>query len=112
MSDCQKSNRTIFIFGHIKASLKATNGDDVRKEMLQIVGVSLFRTKLIPYKHFTVSRTPPYVIECVAGAKNGEGEGEKSGKGKGRGSACYKSRYFCIPPTNFPTNPIMSTVNT
>ena len=38
VSDCQKSNRTILIFGHIKASLKATNGDDVRTEMLQIVG--------------------------------------------------------------------------
>ena len=36
-------------------------------------------------------------------SKKGEGEGEKSGKGKGRGSACYKSGYFFIPPTNFPT---------
>ena len=35
--DCQKSKRTILSFGHINVSLKATNGDDVRTEMLQIV---------------------------------------------------------------------------
>ena len=40
--------------------------------------------------------------------KKGSGRGVR----KGKVSACYKSRCFYIPPTNFLTNPITSTVNT
>ena len=43
-------------------------------------------------------------IASVAGAKRGGG-GEKS-------VSCYKSQCFCIPPTNFHTNPITTSVNT
>ena len=47
----------------------------------------------------------------MAGAKRGGG-GEKSVKKKTEGRACYKSQCFCIPPINFHTNPMTTTVNT
>ena len=47
----------------------------------------------------------------MPGAKRGGG-GEKSVKKKTEGRACYKSQCFCIPPTNFHTNPMTTTVNT
>ena len=47
----------------------------------------------------------------MTGAKRGGG-GEKSVKKKTEGRACYKSQCFCIPPINFHTNPMTTTVNT
>ena len=51
------------------------------------------------------------LLACVAGDKRGgRGGREKSAKeGKREGNACYKCQCFCILPTIFWNNPIMST---
>ena len=46
-----------------------------------------------------------YYSEFVNSLRRKKGEGDKSAKGKRKGGACYKSRCFCILPTNILTNP-------
>ena len=63
--------------------------------------------------------------ERVAGGEKGKGRGKGKGKGKGKREGGgergrggkgnwegYKSPCLCIPPTNFLTNPITSTIKT
>ena len=52
---------------------------------------------------------PNLLIAC--GAKKGRGTKARKGKGSGGGGACYKSRCFCILPTNILTNPDQDNVS-
>ena len=50
-------------------------------------------------------RITRYYPEFVNSLRRKKGEGDKRAKGKRKGGACYKSRCFCILPTNILTNP-------
>ena len=76
---------------------------------------SIMATAHAPIRHLLLGMRkdiwgPSFLVVCVACTKKEGGGGrEKSTKvGKREGSACYKSQCFCIPPTIFWTNPIMS----